>query len=351
MLHGEVDRHGTKLSPPEPYLDDGFEGNAQTFRIVGVIDFRKTKERRYGLNLTWRTLAAILKYPWLHSDVPEEFSRKKKWGAYNSEAHLLEGAIAYAKEAGIYGERSIEAQIMDWADDVAYAVHDVEDFYRAGLIPLARLYADDDEWNSVKEMIRAWLEKDPQIDFEASGYETVTNELLRPFLPSNPYRGSAKDRFKIHSFASLQISSLTNEEAISLDDDCNLVSSPEAQMRAGFLKSLTRYYVISDPAMLADQTGQRRVVRELFFDLYDLVRGAWLPPDELEQRRLPPRLNDYCQSALESEYMNVYGSETSKLARATADFIASLTDRQAGLLHRRLRGEPQERLRFHWLSV
>ena len=42
------------------------------------------------------------------------------------------------------GERSLEADVMDWSDDIAYAVHDIEDFYRAESIPLSRLRQDDE---------------------------------------------------------------------------------------------------------------------------------------------------------------------------------------------------------------
>ena len=120
---------------------DGFEGNAQSFRIVTKLAIRHSEID--GLNLTSATLNAILKYPWLWRDRPEKYD--KKWGAYITEKEEFEWARRLGPAEGV---KSVEADIMDLSDDIAYAVHDVEDFYRAGLIPLDRLRVADDEVNA-----------------------------------------------------------------------------------------------------------------------------------------------------------------------------------------------------------
>jgi len=111
---------------------DGYEGNAQSFRIVTRLSVH-TPDRK-GLNLTKATLHAILKYPW-----PRGTSGKRhvKYGVYEGERDIFE-AVRPPDVAG-GAPRSAEASLMDWADDVAYSVHDMEDFYRAGLIPFHRL--------------------------------------------------------------------------------------------------------------------------------------------------------------------------------------------------------------------
>ncbi len=91
-----------------------------------------------GLNLTRRTLNAILKYPW-RQDITDE-KKTEKWGAYESERDFFE----FARVGSDEDQRSLEASIMDWSDDVTYAVHDLEDFFRLGLIPLERLASADD---------------------------------------------------------------------------------------------------------------------------------------------------------------------------------------------------------------
>jgi dGTPase len=104
---------------------DGFEGNAQSFRIVTKLAVRF--EDHDGLNLTRGSLAAILKYPWLRERKNPD--RSKKWGAYRIDQEAFDFATK-----NLQG-RTVEAAIMDMADDLTYSVHDLEDFYRAGLIP------------------------------------------------------------------------------------------------------------------------------------------------------------------------------------------------------------------------
>ena len=94
-----------------------------------------------GLNLTRATLDATLKYPWFRSDDPRAFKDgNPKWNIYPDDMKMAQWVRAdEALEPG--GRLSFEAQVMDWCDDVAYACHDMEDFYRAGQIPLHALFA------------------------------------------------------------------------------------------------------------------------------------------------------------------------------------------------------------------
>lgn len=133
----------------------GFEGNAQSFRIVTKLAVR-TKDPR-GLNLTRAVLDGILKYPRLRENVPPDGtpltvswtdrSRGGKWGAYRSETEEYEHArniparasARSSQEEGNYpsGVRSVAAIIMDWADGIAFATHDIDDYFRAWLDSIA----------------------------------------------------------------------------------------------------------------------------------------------------------------------------------------------------------------------
>ena len=106
----------------------GFEGNAQSFRIVTRLASRSPGYP--GLDLTRATLAATLKYPWLRGANPKN---RKKWGAYPSEREDFDFAARLLPRPN---QPTIEARLMDWADDITYSVHDLEDFFRAGRIPL-----------------------------------------------------------------------------------------------------------------------------------------------------------------------------------------------------------------------
>jgi dGTPase len=107
----------------------GFEGNAQSLRLLTRLE---AKAPGAGLNLTRATLDATLKYPWLAADGDEA---PGKFGAYADDA----AAFGWIRAGAPAGQACFEAQVMDWADDVAYSVHDLEDGLHAGLIRLDQL--------------------------------------------------------------------------------------------------------------------------------------------------------------------------------------------------------------------
>jgi dGTPase len=125
----------------------GFEGNAQSFRIVTRLAAHRPEYP--GLNLTRGTLNASLKYPWLRDRKHSDPRRRKKYGAYDSDR----ASFLWVRSTDRTELPSVEAQIMTYADDVAYSVHDLDDFVRAGLIPIARLKHDRDAFD---QFIRAW---------------------------------------------------------------------------------------------------------------------------------------------------------------------------------------------------
>ncbi|MEV6306441.1 deoxyguanosinetriphosphate triphosphohydrolase [Actinoplanes sp. NPDC051861] len=110
----------------------GFEGNAQTLRVLTRLE---AKVPGAGLNLTRAALDACSKYPWFRKP------GNRKFGVYDDDRPVFE----WLRHPRTDERRCLEAQVMDWADDVAYSVHDVEDGIHGGYLTLRPLLDDADE--------------------------------------------------------------------------------------------------------------------------------------------------------------------------------------------------------------
>jgi dGTPase len=134
----------------------GFEGNAQTLRVLTRLE---AKVPGAGLNLTRAALDATCKYPWRRDP------SRRKFGVYEDDLPVFD----WIRPAGLGERRCLEAQVMDWADDVAYSVHDVEDGIHGGYLSLRPLLDDAAE--------RAALCADV-----AASYSDESADELRPAL-------------------------------------------------------------------------------------------------------------------------------------------------------------------------
>ena len=114
---------------------DGFEGNAQTLRILSRLEPKVLiDDHSYGLNLTRASLDAAVKYPVTRTNPDGTLNRK--YSAYDEDAAVL----AWAREGHTDDMPPMEAQVMDFSDDIAYSVHDVEDGIVSGRVSLQVLW-------------------------------------------------------------------------------------------------------------------------------------------------------------------------------------------------------------------
>ncbi|MPZ99659.1 MAG: dNTP triphosphohydrolase [Dehalococcoidia bacterium] len=320
----------------EDHNPDGFEGNAQSFRIVTKLAVRNANFR--GLNLTRATLNGILKYPWLRAS---DGQHRRKFGAYRSEQDDFEWARVGAATA-----RSAEAEVMNWADDVAYSVHDLYDFFRAGLIPLERLALDEAYFRKfIEELLRYWAAKDSppsRVDgapFARDDFDGVWSSLFAVFPIGDRFNGSRDHRAQLRSYTSMLISRyvkgaddrgrpLQLREPTSNDPRVIRIEE-QAELEVILLKELTAHYVIRNRALASLQHGQRQVIRDLFQIFQDdITHGG---------RRLIP---DGAAELLDEELEGVQEPENRVKveARVVADIISGLTESQAAHMHQRLSG-------------
>lgn len=187
--------------------DEGFEGNAQSFRIMTKLAVRFPDSP--GIDLTCATLAACLKYPWFRG---KKGKKSKKWSAYSSERDDFEFARKYHQ----HEEKTLEAELMDWSDDVAYSVHDLEDFHRCNALPWQRVFGEKDRIIEHAAGPNA-IKKDKQ-KF-AAAYERLKNFLEGTYsaLLGDSYDGTRLQREQLRRMTSQLIDKYIR--AISINPD------------------------------------------------------------------------------------------------------------------------------------
>lgn len=352
-------------------LPDGFEGNAQSYRIVTSTEIRKTAT--IGLDLTAAVRAAMLKYPWTRRGLPDPHPRlldppprgagvppddpdsgSVKFGAYDTEgADLRQARESFAGRIADW-QQTVEASIMDTADDIAYAIHDVEDFHRVGVLQQGVVAAELTGWqrdaaqlrsvtdsalgaarrrpgSAIERLRRQLHRKDGWItddDAFAAAVEHVRRELVDGLLAA-PFDGSVEAEQYVAGFSARWTRRLV--DAITV--------TPEPVVRSGHvllgvaqwhevqvLKLVHHRFVLERPDLALHQRGQAQLLATLVDALF-----AWLR-DPGEGGRLPQRLHDLVELAEAELHPRTPDRLGKAQGRATIDFVAALTDGQARAL-------------------
>lgn len=294
-------------------LSDGFEGNAQSFRILTKLTIRS--ERHPGLNLTRATLDAAMKYPW------QRHPGDPKFAAYLTETDDFN----FARTLSRASTRSLDAEIMDWADDIAYSVHDLEDFYKAGLLPLQDLTQSREiRERFLEETRERWLlnrliADENEFELYADAFHRVMEEL--PPI-TEAFMGSTSQRARLRTVTSFSHHLYSRSATLAESTEGPHLDIPEGiRAEVVMLKELTWHYVIHQPGLATLQHGQKRIIRDLFNIYTEAIRSG-------EHDIFPQRYQPELLSA---------GDDNVRL-RLVADTIANMTDQEALQTHGRLTG-------------
>ncbi|GAA6524754.1 deoxyguanosinetriphosphate triphosphohydrolase [Intrasporangium sp. DVR] len=290
----------------------GFEGNAQTLRVLTRLEPKRCHAdgRPAGLNLTRASLDAATKYPWRRGGGPEP---TPKFGAYDDDLPVFEwirvGAVPHA--------RCFEAEVMDWSDDVAYSVHDLEDAIASDWLD-PRALRSGTEMRSVLEVAGASYAPDQDPAALAAALERIlaTGAIPAAFDGSRNALAALKDMTsRIIGRFVLAVELATRERhgpGPLSRYDANLVVPDETRAECAVLKAVANQFVMT----AHDQMALKEQQRELLGDLVQHISAA------PEVRLDVPFRADFVAA----------GDDAARL-RVIVDQVASLTDARAVLLH------------------
>jgi dGTPase len=285
----------------------GFEGNAQSLRLLTRLE---AKVPGAGLNLTRASLDATLKYPWLASEADGP-----KYGCYDEDASIF----AWIRQGVPPGQRCLEAQVMDWADDIAYSVHDLEDGLHSGLITLEKLQNQEERFAVVSITAADYCRPGSVTEAELS---EVFDRLLALDIWPGSFDGGPQSTAAVKNLTSQLIGRFCQAaeratqppglETRAMRYSTNLEVPRQQRLECALLKGVTAHFVMHRAGAKASQERERAVLTELAQALAD---GA---PDALD-----PMFRPAYESA---------ASDATRL-RAIVDQIASLTDTSALARH------------------
>lgn len=235
-------------------VQDGYEGNAQTFRILTRLAVRFEDP---GLDLTRATLAATLKYPWTRD--PKIQGRSGKWSVYSTEVNDFKFAREFLK----HDAKSAEAELMDWADDIAYSVHDLEDFHRCNALPWRKIFSTPGQEALVQAANARWWQAPADAIGRLRDAARRLNDLFELFrsLLFEPYEGTRPQRRQLRTLASVlvdrYIRAVKLKPLAEIGEDRIPVQFEETAIdEIKILKQITTDYIISSPSLAAQQRGQ-----------------------------------------------------------------------------------------------
>jgi dGTPase len=288
----------------------GFEGNAQSLRLLIRLEAKTVLPdgKSIGLNLTRASLDAATKYPW------SRVKDAKKFGVYEDDLEIFN----WYRTGIESGKTSMEAQIMDWSDDVAYSVHDLEDSLVSGQVKLDQLSNDLPKLFKVaNEMYLA--------DITEAEMQIALSSLQKLSCWPRYYDGTHRSLARLKDLASQLIGRFAQAAEVATQEkygdgdltrySANLVVPRAQRVEVALLKSMAGHYVINADDSQIRYAEQQKLLTEL---VEAILQSA---PTTLEGFFL----QDWQQAQSDQQRL-----------RVVIDQVASLTDPGAVALHNRL---------------
>ena len=288
----------------------GFEGNAQSFRLLVRLEAKTvdSEGKSVGLNLTRASLDGSTKYPWPRSQ------NSRKFGVYNEDLEVF----TWMRTGAPIDKKCIEAQIMDWSDDCAYSVHDLEDAIFTNQVSVKNFEKDFQELHTV--MVRDY-------GSDATEQEAVQAHQRLSALSAWPhyYDGTHRSLARLKDSTSQLIGRFVlaaelETRKVHGDGPLSRYSAdleiPRDQViEVDVLKAIAGHYLINAPLSQERYAKQQIIIREIV---------------EMLLASAPRELDSFFLKA-----WNEAGDETARM-RVIIDQVAALTDPGAYALHARL---------------
>lgn len=307
----------------------GFESNAQTLRLISHTAKKDIDQKQsFGLNLTYRTLAATIKYDNL---IPVKADKVTK-GYYQEESRLVENIkkslLTNESTASNESFKTIECYIMDVADDIAYSTYDVEDALKGGFIdPLSMASIDD-------KLIAKILSAVPNnLNITA---EDVKDILKNIFAEKIDFDGDCRDIYQASKniannsllrtkLTSKLVDSCIQNICFDFNKESPILSkvylSNEISKQVEVLKKYILFKVIKSPKLNVLRYRGREIISEIFDILIESTPAESLLPDDI--------------GAI------FYSAQNEKVkARIISDYISSMTDRYIIELYNQFKSDP-----------
>lgn len=291
----------------------GFEGNAQTFRVLTRLEAKVIDEETpasVGLNLTRASLDAVAKYPW-----PRQ-PGTRKFGVYADDRVIFDWMREEAPGARV----CLEAQVMDWADDVAYSVHDIDDAIQLGLFD-PRVLHQPDERERVIDRCRSWYL--PEVDPDA--IDAALHRLERQPYWVVEFDGSVRSLAAVKRMTSELIGRFSAAAETATREQygtgplsryaASLVVPDSVRIEVAAMKAVAATYVMLRSGIESEYQRQRELLTDVVTALLDTA-----------PRTLEPWLVPRWRSA----------PDDAARLRVVLDQVASLTDVSVQRWHDRL---------------